>query len=243
MTLRVRHQGGPEAGRLLEFDEKVEKVALGRDPSCQVVFPRDERPVGRFHCTIERAHGHYVLRVDKDHLVLVDDAPAVDGQELGDRCDVQLGPGGPKLVVERIDTSPLPGTIAQHGAPGATSQLRAVTGRTRRTRTLSIATAVVLVAGGIGLYAVVRRLGREVRVTEAKVERLPDEIRQRTGLGLTDRLREAQRSVYQVVVRDQSGGASALGTAWVVRPNQLATNAHVAGEFDDTRKNGLAMAV
>src|SRR3989442_10643484 len=213
MTLRIRHQGGPEAGRPLEFDEKVEKVALGRDSSCQVVFPPDERRVGGFHCTIERAHGRYVLRVDKNHLVLVDDAPAVDGQELGERSDLQLGPGGPKLVVERIGTSPLVATITQHGPPGATSQLREVTGRTRRIRTLSVATAVVLVVGGIALYAVVRRLGGEVRVTEAKVERLPEEIRQRTGLGLTDRLRAAQRSVYQVIIRDQSGGANAWGTA------------------------------
>ncbi len=49
---------------------------------------------------------------------------------------------------------------------------------------------------------------------------------------IREHLRKAQRSVYLVLMHDDRGREIPLATAWVVAPGVVATNAHVALEFD-----------
>src|SRR5262245_51398694 len=101
MALKVRFANGPRADEVISFGDEVERIVLGRDPArCDVVFPADERLVGREHCALERVLGRYRLVLNGSDLVLVDGRPASEGQELADLVTLQLGRGGPVLQVK-----------------------------------------------------------------------------------------------------------------------------------------------
>ena len=55
MSLKIRFQGGQRAGDVVELDDGVERIVIGRDPErCHIAFPPDETQVGREH--LRRAH-------------------------------------------------------------------------------------------------------------------------------------------------------------------------------------------
>ncbi|MCE9546420.1 MAG: trypsin-like peptidase domain-containing protein [Planctomycetia bacterium] len=177
MSLTIRFQGGQRAGEVLTFDDAQERLTIGRDAAhCQVVFPADEVKVGREHCALVRELGRYRLILNHDNLVLINGKPALDGQELGAAADLQMGPDGPKLIVETTHGHELPSTSFQGNRPGQATMVQAA-GHTAQTGKRVALTAVVLlaVAGVIG-YAALHSTDAEVAKTKDDVAKAQDDV-------------------------------------------------------------------
>ncbi len=179
MGLRIRFLDGPKAGKVLPVDPKHSKVVLGRDPArCTIAFPADETAVGREHCALRRTLDRYRLVISGDHLVLVDGQPARDGQELGDSAELQLGPDGPRLIVETLNPdSRLPPTDAQGPRDPGTATVIGQIGRSvaaHRTVGIVIGSALLVlsVAGALLLTGV----GREAQEAKEGLARTEDEV-------------------------------------------------------------------
>ena len=197
MGLTIRFQGGPDAGKVLHFDDDVELVALGRDPDkCQVVFPADQSTVGREHCALKRVLGRYRLQTNKDNLVLIDDKAAIDDQELGAAAELQLGPDGPILVVETESNPALAATMAQGRRAGKATMLLDAGRSAKRGRNVAVAAILLLVvATGVGYLAwrqsrtadeeaekKAKKLGGKVTDVQAQLASLAKKTREDLGL-------------------------------------------------------------
>lgn len=235
MAIRIRFKGGPRAGSVQEFADAVGTITIGRNPAtCQVVAaePADTR-IGREHCTLQRFGSRYRLAIPETHLVMIDGAPAMDGDELPPEATIRLGPEGAEpieLVVETLDAGALPKTAAQGPLPaGAKTRLVRVERRSRRTLGVVLASMAALALLAFALW----RLRTEVGTMKVEVAKLPATIAEQTGGTLVDALNAAQRSVYLIGVRDKNDPShfEPGGTAWSVGSNLLATNAHVARIF------------
>jgi len=222
MGLRLRFEDGERAGEVLHFDDRVETIVIGRDPGkCRVVFPPGQTKVGREHCALKRVLGQYRLQLNKNHLVLVGGEPAMDDQELGELADLQLGPDGPKLVMETVQRSGLERTENQGVRIRArTTIVRDAERATRASRRMVIAAALLLLLAAGALYLALRKTHKELAHVKGREDRLREV------------LKRAASSAYMVLVRNADGDAVGRGTAWVVGDGVLATNAHVAEGFE-----------
>jgi hypothetical protein len=255
MAISIHFQGGPKAGQTQTFGDDVESIVIGRDPhKCQVVFPPDETKVGREHCALRRELARYRLVLNRDDLVLLDGKAAIDGQELAPTADLQLGPGGPKLVVETTQRGDLPATARKGHQRGHATLLRDSKRSARRTTWIAFsATALVLAVGVLSyhwrgeLLPVVVKLGegqekiRHQQDTQSSMlhdlaDRLAeaDRTAKANKQGLPEALNKAAASVYLVLERDSQGDVDPQATAWVVNRERgiLATNGHVADIFN-----------
>lgn len=268
MALQILFQGGPRAGQSLEFGDDVATITIGRDADkCDVLFPPDETTVGRQHCALRLQLGRYRLVLNEENAVWLNGEIASDDQELSEECDLQLGEGGPLLVVRATSNQGLPSTntFVNHG-PGTTTVVQQSSAKSRRAAALSLL-AIVLIAGVGGLtYLIWKqnqastvvqqrqledvqvRLAEEIDLSgqqrlamqqaEEKFAALDREIAQ-TDRGMAAALNTAMQSVYLVLIRDGYGNESVFATAWVVDRERgiLATNAHVAESFDSLRED------
>jgi len=243
---KIRFQGGERAGKVREFDDEVKTIVIGRDPNkCQVVLPPEETKVGREHCALKRVLGRYRLQLNRDNLVLVDGKTAVDDQELDESADLQLGPGGPKLVVETEREARLEPTVRHGRRPGLGTMIRGAVQSAERARNVAIVVLLLLAVVGVVTYWRIEhgrrqraKLEKEVTTIGGQVDALAQEKEE------LERLREAARratpSVYLVCARNKTDTSLIAGgaTAWVIRHPEhpeggvLATNAHVAEDFN-----------
>ncbi|MCH2134577.1 MAG: trypsin-like peptidase domain-containing protein [Phycisphaerales bacterium] len=255
MSLTIQFLDGERAGQTLEFGDEVESIAIGRDPErCQVVIPADLRMVGREHCTITRVRGHYYMEMAADRRVSMNDDLMETAQTIPEDCQLEIGPDGPKLRVVTIRAGQLGSTMQQQidtetiqrrsATPASATDVAAAQAKARKsnqTSTVAIAIAgLVLVAGGIGIYWLQEDVGgleaEQVRTTETvgelqgTVSGLSQDV---TNLGaeLPAALEAARESTYLVIRRGPEGDVP-FGTAWVLAPGELATNAHVADRFN-----------
>jgi len=265
VSLRIRFQGGPRAGEVLDFDDSVDRVRFGRDEDrCDVVFAAGDAAVGREHFALERVLGRYRIVTNGRNTLFIDGRPALDGQILGEFADLQVGDDGPRLVAEARGAESLAQTIAGGPRPVGTH-----TRMERMRRSLHVNRAVSLGVAGLFLLAafwVARELfatGRRIQDVEAAVrtgdaaaERLSqvrhDELAHelvrleedavRREIGFHGLAAEVEPSIYLVVSRSPGGDLQPTGTAWVVAPGVLATNAHVVEGFAG-REPGAGMVL
>jgi hypothetical protein len=235
LALRIRFQGGPRAGETLEIGDDVESIVFGRDPEkCKVLFPAQETSVGREHCAIKRVLGRYRLVLNGDNSVLVDGRPAHPDQGIDASVDLQLGAHGPKMIVETLGNATLPRTVDQgEHQPGQGTLLEQLGSGARRTRTLVIATILLLV-GVAGFSWWMSRTARlEVGAQlQAAAKDLQAKVNAEAPT-LRDVVGNIRKSVYLVLLRNPTGEDSGVGTAWVAGDGVLATNAHVARVFTE----------
>lgn len=264
MAIAFRFVGGERAGESVSFDDSQEIIRLGRDAEeCQVVFPAGLTAVGREHCLIRNESGKYRLEVPPDHKVYLDGAEVRHQAVLSDQSQLQIGPGGPRLVVTITGRPGLPPTTPQGRGEG-TATIADRAGRSARRGTMiavssMLGLALVAVAG----WAIAERLGKDVvetkeetRKTKTEVARLSDEqARKLQSLEETSKAAAAAAnvpaaetvpawkqvvekvtpSVYLVLIRDADDYRNSMATAWVADRDRglLATNAHVAQLFVD----------
>ncbi len=136
MALTVHFQDGPLAGQPLFFEDKFERVRIGRDSErCQIVLPADQVVVGGEHCSIVRQDGNvYEVWPTPNHRLLI------NGKEVADclpfrfehSVRLQLGCGGPQLLADVGRTTRLPPTIGKVDLPGERELLEKERARRRQ---------------------------------------------------------------------------------------------------------------
>lgn len=227
MPLRIRFQGGTRAGESQEFPDDMERIVVGRDPvRCQLVFPREETCVGREHCAFVRKLGRYRLEVNPEDVVKVDAKRVSVPIELPPECEVQIGIGGPVLIVRTSLTEDLPSTTGKDRQEGLATILDGTQKRTRQVRRVawtSIA-GLALVACIFGIW--------NLRLNARDRE-------------LVDAVRKAMPSVYLVLTR-KGTTETPVATSWVIDREKglLATNSHVAALFEELKSEpGASMIV
>jgi Trypsin-like peptidase domain/FHA domain len=270
MPIDIRFEG--DSRRQLSFDDAVEKIAIGRDPHCQITFPETDTRVGRRHCTLEEANGRYRIRVNQGDVVIRDGRRVCDGDELplDQECKLRLGVAGPILCVR----SWLPGvpTVDVDPQPSLPTQVRreqAAIGHMRLAIIASLLALGILVAVGFhAMKSQSQQLGtvsQQVGAATTKlvnlgqlsdqqrqsIDRLNGQLANSTAQlkerepQLAELLRQAIPSVYLVLIQDSKGFLTREATAWVVdqKAGLMVTNAHVAAEFDTTTKQGGHLVV
>ena len=216
MPIRLTAIGGPLDGQTFEYAKGKATITFGRLEDRDIRFPADFRSISRAHLTIVSENDRYYLRPDE--AVFVDGHEAMRDDELPRRCELRLGsPAGPGFKIEWNVLSDMPSTQAPMKRPLRQSPVREAMKATARARRTAIAAVglVLLVAAGALAYVLLQ----------------PEPIR--------DQLAAARQSVYLVVLRNNAGRERSYGTAWVIGPGLLATNAHVVAGIETQKKQGI----
>lgn len=242
MSLILRFKGGPLAGELREFDERVERVTFGRDPKrCDVVFPEAARAVSREHFALERVLGAWRVVTNGGSPVFVEGRLAHDGMTLALPCELVLGKDGPSVLVDAEGGEALLSTYGERvEQPGAHTRIERLQSRLARHKALALAT-------GLLLFGVAGWLAYEVRAGERRFEHQLAELDAAQSAQLKDTiaayakthaerpelrdvLEKARASVFAVLALRAERDPEPLGTAFSIAGGRVATNAHVARE-------------
>ena len=221
-ALLLEHRAGPLKGATAVGPTEERRITLGRGDACQVRYPDAATGVSLEHAELERVAGYYALRLNTVDPVYVNGSRALDGYQLQDGDEVALGaPGGPSFVARyHYAAAPL-------HAPDASRDESLLLQRTSRGQLLSalLLVVVLLMIGFVYVHDrdAQRSLGRHVaEVAEVASRPNPD--------AFAAVLESVRPSVYLVLAHRDSVGESPIGTAWVIAPHVLATNAHVADD-------------
>jgi S1-C subfamily serine protease len=220
MPIRLTAIAGPLEGQSFEYGKGKGSITIGRLEDRDIRFPADFRSISRAHLTIVMENDKYYLRPDE--AVYVDGQEAMRDDELPKRCELRLGsPTGPGFRVEWNILSDMPSTQPPVKRAPRQSPAREAMRATARVKRIAVAAValVLLVAAGAVAY----------------VWTQPEPLR--------ERLAAARPSVYLVVLRNDAGFEESYGTAWVIRPGVLATNAHVVAGIEKQQKEGIKAAV
>jgi S1-C subfamily serine protease len=257
MPLTITHVGGPNDELIQTFDDTVGSITIGRDPEqCDVVLESDARMAGREHCTLARIRGRYIIDMAPNRVVTLGDGTLLEtGTPIPDRCELIIGPNGPKLIAAVIRHSGLASTAdqglspeqaAQRTSPKASQidvEKAASTAQSSGRRAtlvggLTLIVLAIVVATFFIFTSDVERLEQQDFVATKRI----DGVEQRStamegdlvtlGAKLPNLLAEAQPSVYLVIHQGEEGGETAFGTAFVIGTDTLATNAHIAEQFE-----------
>lgn len=228
MTLKIINKLGPMLQQTYQFDSCIKEIAIGRDASqCQVLYPADFVSIGRKHLVIVEDVGRYEVRVNKDNPVFINGKLAVDDQELPPKCTINLGVKyGPEFSVNTLQNSALPETIIYK--EGVEVHEKVAT-----TKKLLLLSLVLIVVASVYFGYSDWQFKRDLTNTERQMGDYIGEIYQEIEEDIGVKASQAINSVYLVLMKSVDGGESPVGTAWVVAPGKLATNAHVAAVFDD----------
>jgi len=248
--ITIKHISGPLMGQEQSFGDEQERIVIGRDPAlCQVVYPPEFTLVGREHMALLRKlSGDYALDLFGDHYTQVNGEAGEPEEAIPNGAKFVLGRhDGPSFTVaiDRSNTSKsLPLTQPQARA----EPLRAAATRARRFAFIGLGVALVAVVGlALAIRVDLRKQrGDQRRATfiATRTAMLADQVdvvnglqKQSAGSLISGEQRERlNRSVFAVVLKDSNGRERLLGTAWPVKPNLLATNAHVAKDMEHLDK-------
>jgi len=231
--LTIRHLNGSLAGSEVKVESK-DRVVFGRQLDCDVQYPPEETAVARHHFAIARKpSGSWTVELFGTPFVAIDATPADNGQVVRDGARIELGRiGGPAFTLhisEDARTDNYLKTAGQAEAPSPRAVATQASTMARLARTVA-AVAAVLALGGAGFaaYNMISASNTAARLDAAQKEfagALAREVSLRIGPEVRAHL---SRAVYHVQLQDAQQRIQAGGTAWVVGPNLLATNAHVA---------------
>lgn len=241
--ITISHLSGELAGQTQSFDDKKDRLVFGRDPDrCDVIYPADETVVGREHfALVQKLSGDWAVDLFGAHFVSVDGVAAEADQFVPSGSTLRLGRSdGPGFTVT-YDRSLLPEELRRTSYQEAPAPVRILL------RRLAIAGGAVTVALAlaIGGWIVKDRADLEAdrKHTAAIFASLVEEKKkaiEAEARGAEDRINSRAidrllRATYLVFMQDKEGRQFASGTAWVISPNLLATNSHVAAERDELK--------
>ncbi|MCC7346774.1 MAG: FHA domain-containing protein, partial [Variibacter sp.] len=233
--LIVQHRKGPLAGSEQRFESGVERITFGRDPAaCDVVFPAGLTLVARRHfALVRKPSGAWVIEQFGDPYVGVTGQPAEPGQAVHSGEVIELGqPGGPAFAVVSSGKGlgeALPPTAVQYRATAPHLSAR----RARRVATVGLALALAAVGGVAGFFYFGHK--KEAQLQQA-LAALAEQQRKVAEDNIGPAVRDTLvRAAYLVVKQFPTGQMAAAGTAFPVAADLLATNAHVADQFNDLK--------
>lgn len=265
MPLKIRYVTGEYAGRDIEIGDEAAEVRFGRGLDADIPFPEDLTLVSRQHFGLRKEYGGYKFIINREKPVFLNGKPVFDGQDLPRNAEIQLSSlDGPRLKIERLDgygSNQLKTEILKP-TENVAQAVRDTRSRSGRTAMLASIVALGLVAAAIvGYYAwkgtqeQVVATGEAVSKTQADLAQTQGEITSlkeqvpslkeqvdslRNAHDFSALIEQVKGSVYLVATELPSGSLRAGGTAWVIQlpdgTKALATNAHVAAEYEDARK-------
>jgi Trypsin-like peptidase domain/FHA domain len=232
--LTVRHLNGALAGTETAVDAGKDRVVVGRQLDCDVQFPPEETAVARHHfALVRRPSGSWTVELFGEPFVAINGQPADNGEVVHDGAKFELGRiGGPSFTLgikEDARTDNYLRTGAQEAAPSARAVAQRASSTARLARAIAAVAVVLAIGGGAySAYQSVSARNEAARLDAAQKEftgALAREANLRIG---ADTRAHLNRAVYLVLLQDTQRRLTPEGTAWVVGPNQLATNGHVA---------------
>jgi hypothetical protein len=240
--LIIHHLTGALAGKETRIESSVERVTFGRQVDCEVSFPPEETQVARHHfALVHKPSGSWVVELFGEPYVAMNGMPADPGQPVRDGATFELGSrGGPSFKIEIQEdarTDNMERTKQQQDvAPARVIAIRAQSVAYYARRFALLALLLAVIAGGVATYNWYTEQANAARFDAANKEfaaRQASEANLRIGAEVRARV---ARAVYHVQLRDAEGRYRGSGTAWVVGPHLLATNAHVALDRDGLRE-------
>lgn len=232
--LTIKHLNGPQAGTEVKIDQSKDRVVFGRQLDCDVQFPPEETTVARHHfALVRKPSGAWTVELFGTPYVAIDGQPADNGQVVRGGVKIELGRiGGPALGVGITEDARTDNYLKTAGQAEAASPRQIATQASTMAKVAravaAVAVVVALGGGAFALYNYISTSQATARLESAQKEfseALQKEASLRIGADARARL---ARAVYHVQLQDAQQRFRAGGTAWVVGPNLLATNAHVA---------------
>src|SRR2546423_1783439 len=230
--LTIRHLNGAHAGTEVKVEDK-DRIVIGRQLDCDVQYPPEETAVARHHfALVRKPSGSWTVELFGTPFVAIDGTPADNGQVVRDGAKIELGRvGGPAFslgIAEDSRTDNYLKTAGQAEAPSARAIAIQAGTMARVARIAAVAAVLVALGGGaFAAYNYVSTSQTAARLDAAQKEfsgALAREANLRIGADVRAHI---SRAVYHVELQDPDQRVRAGGTAWVVGPNLLATNAHV----------------
>ena len=233
--LRIIHVTGPLADdpeRCEEvFDASEERILFGTLPEARVCYPDSGSSVGREHLVLVRDVGRYEVQVSTTAPVFINGREAMDGEELCSGDHIALGARkGPSFEVEYLNDAD-PGLPAGERMRDDTQYIRRGFFLAHLGITAGIAVALALVSYGFWAQLEQARF-------EQSTERALADVSERSDKALTgmpSAVEDTAESVYVLGFEGAEGQIKNFGTAWTVREDLLATNAHVAQSIQRRR--------
>ena len=214
------------------FDFGTDQIVFGRESNCDVVFPPEARMVGRQHGRLYRQiSGDYLIEAFGDHYFEVNGYRHEQGQPITDNTTIRLGNAKGPLVRVRMAraeaTSDL-GTTIDEAPPTSTGMIIA------HVKRAIVALAVVVVAGGAGLWWMDHQTSARVQQITQQVDDMHAAIAEqvKNAFPSPDALRKA---AFAVILNDRTKGPKVIGTAWPLQAGMLVTNAHIAAVMDSLK--------
>lgn len=256
--IKIKHMtGSTRTGEIDEIDQQ--RVSLGRGEDNDIVFDdqldnRVSTNHAEIYITVERL---WIRDLKSSNGTFVNDRRIEGPTKLRPGDVISLGENGSQMVA----SSPLVSTRStetrnrtKKSSIGRGTLMRIVgqVGETHRAtsrRNLFIVVTILLVVFGISWYIVDQKNAEALAETAAKAG---EEARKATKKELgsfSEVFVKIEPSVYPVFTRRNLGAETGKidvkggGTAWVVGPGILATNAHVASTFSDLSAQGGGLVV
>ncbi len=168
--------------------------------------------------------------------MLVNGERVGDGWELHDGDTVRLGgEQGPAFTV-RYENRPNTPTV-RPSASRLPDDARSLMHLHRRQRLMAL---LLLLVSAVAVWGFLRAHRAEVELREALDSGKPLLGDGSEARGFAAAIKATAPSVYLVLSKADDVGESPVGTAWVVAPNALATNAHVAEVFHELAEEARA---
>ena len=234
MALKVTYKSPPYRDKVLDFNDSVQTIRVGRTPASEVPFPEEMAIVGHDHFALRLEAGAYKFVINPHHRVFLYGKDAYDGQELAGANEVRLGtPEGPRLLLEP-QTARAAGYVATEPQGRSATEFDVARSNARWTHILGGVVALALL---IGLFAY-WQLSESVQPIYASAG---------SGTDFSAIIAKYQNSVFLVDEVDVGGGSRGGATAWVVQmpdgSKAFATNAHVGEMLSEARAKGFRLVV
>jgi len=239
--LTIKHLNGPQGGTEVKVDQSKDRVVFGRQLDCDVQFPPEETAVARHHfALVKKPSGAWTVELFGTPYVAIDGQPADNGQVVRGGVKIELGRiGGPALGVGITEDARTDNYLKTAGQAEAASPRQIATQASVMARIArAIAAVAVVVALGGGAFAAYNYIStsRATARLEYAQKEFSDALQKEASLRIGADVRaHIARAAYHVELQDADQRIRAVGTAWVVGPSMLATNAHVGIEREGVR--------
>jgi hypothetical protein len=231
--LTIKHLNGPQAGTEVNIDQTRERIVFGRQLDCDVQFPPEETAVARHHfALVKKPSGAWTIELFGTPYVAIDGQPADNGQVVRGGVKIELGrAGGPAVgvgITEDARADNYLKTAAQAEAASPRQLATQASGTAKVARAIAAVAVIVALGGGaFAAYNYISTTQTTARLESAQ-RQFSDALAKEANLRIGADVRaHIARAVYHVELQDAEQRVRGAGTAWVVGPNLLATNAHV----------------
>lgn len=231
MPISIIGLRGPHEGQTFEFDATQSEILFGRSNTSDIQFPAEDTLISRHHLTLSLRNDRYFLSMQNDNPVLIDGKEAFPDDELswGEHVltvgDDKDDPSYRVSVTSQDDN--LAPTQAVYKTQKTSRQFSS-----SKIKILSVFTVIGLAVAGIA-YTLMNQQQAALQDRFAQFNDKFQVIEKQSNFA--NIVKDKRKSVYLVAIK-RGDDVIGQGTAWVVGPGLLATNAHVVEGLEEALK-------